>query len=129
MGTLLEEKDAIRELMHAYCFRCDTRDADGLAALFTEDCVWDGGPFGRKNGPEELKQFLLASVGAQHRIRHITANEIISVDGDSASASCYFVVLRLGEGRPETYFTGFYDDKFVKRGGKWLFRERITRDA
>ena len=57
MATVLEEKDAIRELMHAYCFRCDTRDADGLAALFTEDCVWDGGPFGRKNGPEELKQF------------------------------------------------------------------------
>jgi uncharacterized protein (TIGR02246 family) len=128
MPSVLEEKDAIRELMANYCFCCDSRDPEALAALFTEDCVWDGGKFGRKNR-EELKEFLLASVGSHHRIRHITANEMISVDGETAKAQCYFVVLRLGEGQPETFFTGFYDDSFVKQDGRWLFRERITRDA
>jgi SnoaL-like domain len=126
MTSVIEEKDAIRELMANYCFRCDERDPDGLAALFSEDAIWDGGAFGRKNR-EELKEFLLASTGAEHRIRHLTANEMITVNGTSAKAQCYFTVLKLGEGQPEVFFSGFYDDSFVKQSGKWLFQERITR--
>lgn len=129
MTTTLEEKDAIRELMHQYCFCCDNRDTEGLGALFTQDCVWDGGPFGRKHGREELKAFLLESTSSEHRIRHLTSNEIIMVDGDTATANCYFTVLKLGEGQPEIFFTGFYEDSFVKRGGKWLFQERVTRTS
>lgn len=126
MPSILEDKDAIRELMAEYCFRCDERDSEGLAALFSEDAIWDGGPFGRKNR-EELKEFLLASTGSEHRIRHYTANEVIRVDGDIATAKCYFQVLKLGEGQPQTFFAGFYDDRFVRAAGGWLFQERITR--
>jgi ketosteroid isomerase-like protein len=126
MPSVIEDKDAIRELMANYCFRCDERDPEGLAALFSEDAVWDGGAFGRKNR-EELKDFLLASTGSEHRIRHFTANEMIRVDGDTATANCYFMVLKLGEGQPEPFFAGFYDDKFVRRDGTWLFQERVTR--
>jgi hypothetical protein len=124
--SLLEEKDAIRELMANYCFRCDTRDPEGLGALFTEDSIWDGGDWGIKRGPGELKEFLMQATG-DFAMRHVCANEVIMVEGDTATAQCYFFVLKCGDGAPEIFFTGFYDDRFIKRDGKWLFKERITR--
>jgi hypothetical protein len=35
-----EDKDAIRELMHRYCFCMDEGRFGELAALFTEDGEW-----------------------------------------------------------------------------------------
>ena len=47
--SLLEEKDAIREVLAEYCFRLDGGDYDGMAALFTEDGTWDTA-FGKGTG-------------------------------------------------------------------------------
>ena len=47
----IEDIEAIRLLKHRYCAFCDDNyDADGIAALFTENAVWDAGPFGRNEG-------------------------------------------------------------------------------
>ena len=127
MTALLVDKDAIRELMAEYCFCCDTRDAEGLGALFTEDCIWDGADFGVMHGPEELKGFLMRETDGPNSSRHLTFNEVIDVNGDSATARCYFSVVMVGEGLPQIVFTGFYHDKFVRRNGRWLFQERVTK--
>ena len=40
----LEDIEALKQLKARYCDRCDDNyDADGIAQLFTEDAVWDGG--------------------------------------------------------------------------------------
>jgi hypothetical protein len=47
VADLLDElidRAAIAELMALYCERVDEYDIDGVAALFTEDCVTDYGP-------------------------------------------------------------------------------------
>ncbi len=40
----LEDKQAITEVLYAYCAHLDRMDLDALAALFTADCVVEYGP-------------------------------------------------------------------------------------
>ena len=51
----IEDIEAIRLLKHRYCAFCDDNyDADGIAALFTENAVWDAGPLAET---KVVKQF------------------------------------------------------------------------
>ena len=57
MPSLLEEKDAIRDLMYRYCFTSDRAgDPDGWAALFTEDGIWESDE-ARLEGREQMRRF------------------------------------------------------------------------
>src|SRR5258708_13927043 len=41
MPSMLEEKDAIREVLAEYCFRLDSGWYDGMAALFADNGTWE----------------------------------------------------------------------------------------
>ena len=58
--SLLEEKDAIREVLAEYCFRLDGGDYEGMAGLFTEDGTWDTA-FGKGTGRAAIAQLLINS--------------------------------------------------------------------
>ena len=49
----------IKKLKAIYCSYCDNNyDPEGLASLFVEDGIWDGGPeFGRHVGKQAIKKF------------------------------------------------------------------------
>jgi ketosteroid isomerase-like protein len=128
MASLLEEKDAIRDLMYRYCFVSDREaDPDGWAALFTEDGIWDGAEFGRIQGHAALRDFMIkATSGGGAGFRHNMANMLIDVDGDTAQARSYFLLMQKGKDGLKPFYAGYYEDKFVKQGGQWLFSERIT---
>ena len=64
--SLLEEKDAIREVLAEYCFRLDGGDYDGMAALFTEDGTWDTA-FGKGDGPRRDRTARARHPGARRR--------------------------------------------------------------
>jgi ketosteroid isomerase-like protein len=127
MSMMLEDKEAIRELLSSYCFCIDRGDPPGLLAQLAEDCVWDGGPIGRYEGAA-LRQFLSAAASSGERQRrHFLANEIITVTGDTATARSYLLVVNVADAGPSLGFAGFYEDRLVKRGGRWLFRERLIK--
>ena len=128
MSTSLEDKEAIRELLSSYCFHTDRKDADARLALFAEDAVWDAGKYGRFEGKRALREYMAKSASRDIKFRHLTVNEIITVEGDAASARSYVLVLKLEEGGAPTLFsTRFYEDRLVKTGGRWLFRSRIIQ--
>src|SRR5437762_12478842 len=55
---VLEDIEAIKKLKRRDGAYCDNNyDADGIAALFTEEAVWDGGKFGRYEGREAIRTF------------------------------------------------------------------------
>ena len=55
---MIEDVEAIKKLKYQCCVYCDDNySADGIASLFTEDAIWDGGTFGRYEGREAIRRF------------------------------------------------------------------------
>ena len=62
MASTLEEKEAIRDLMSAYCFHVDNCEFDQFSALFTEDAQFEAGPLGKLSGRKAIREFIAAAV-------------------------------------------------------------------
>jgi 3-phenylpropionate/cinnamic acid dioxygenase small subunit len=127
MPSILEDKEAIRELLCRYCYGTDTGNVDQWVGVFTEDCVWDGGPFGICNGTREMRAFYAQGGDAAKSMRHLTLNTIIDVQNERARAVSYVVVLGIGESDTKVFFTGFYDDLLVRHSGQWRIAKRKLR--
>ena len=125
MASVLEEKDAIRELMARYCFHFDNGELDDWLTLFTEDGVFDLGPRGRLAGHEALRKFLksIPLTNGLPMMKHCVMNTIVSVNGDRATARSYVVVVQGGE-QLAVSIAGRYEDGLAKVGGAWRFTER-----
>jgi hypothetical protein len=128
----LESIEAIRELKARYCAHCDDSYApDAIAALFTEDAVWDAGEkFGTYRGREAIRAFFAGVSKTITFAAHLVLNPIIEVDGDRARGRwrlimpCTMVENGVVEAR---WMVSSYDDRFVRRNGAWLFRSLRVR--
>jgi hypothetical protein len=128
MTTVFEEKDAIRELGARYCFLIDGARYDEWANLFAEDGQFAVAGMFEHAGRTAIRSFTASiPLDAKGRpgFKHCVLNQIIDVDGDSASGECYFLLLR--DGKPLSVdIAGRYVDRLVKRGGRWLFASRTA---
>ena len=127
MPTNLEDKEAIRELLFRYCYGTDAGNVEGWVGGFTEECVWDGGPFGVCNGKQAMRDFYAQGVEQARTMRHLTLNTIIDVEGDSAHAVSYFALLQVAATGTSILLSGFYDDALVRMGGQWRIASRKLR--
>jgi uncharacterized protein (TIGR02246 family) len=127
MASILEEKEAIRDLMSAYCFHVDNGEFDQFAALFAEDGIFEAGPLGKLRGRKAIRDFIAAQVPRQGEgpaRKHCTLNHLIRVNGSEAHADSYIVVLRAsGEGIIAS-LAGRYEDLLLKADGEWRFKLR-----
>lgn len=125
MPSVLEEKDAIRELMAQYCFHFDNGEFDAWVELFTGDGTFDLGARGRFGGRDALRNFLKAIplTNGLPMMKHCVMNTIVSVDGERATARSYVVVVRGGE-QLGLSIAGRYEDQLAKVGGEWRFKDR-----
>jgi ketosteroid isomerase-like protein len=127
MSSMLEEKDAIREVLAEYCFRLDGGDYAGMAALFTEDGTWDTA-FGKATGRAaiaQLAQDIRVRAGAERpRAIHLVANIKIALNGERARARSNWTVVQNSPEGPKIGSGGGYDDEMVKIAGSWLFGYR-----
>jgi hypothetical protein len=124
----LEDIEAIKALKHQYCLHCDNDyDPDGLAGLFTEDGVWDGGLFGLAESRDGIREFFTeTSKVVKFAIHHVT-NPLIEVDGDTATGHWYLwqpMVMR--DADQALWLAARYNETY-RRGedGAWRF-ERLT---
>jgi hypothetical protein len=128
MPSVLEEKDAIRELMARYCFHFDNGEFEAWLDLFTDDGSFDLGARGQFAGRDALRTFLaiVPRVDGKPPMKHFVANPIICVDGDRATAQSYVLVVS-GGAHPSITLAGRYEDEVHKLGTVWRFRRRIVR--
>jgi hypothetical protein len=127
MISVLEEKEAIRELMSAYCFYVDNGEFGKFADLFTADGLFETGPLGKLRGRKAIHDFIAAHVpraGEGPARKHCTMNHLIRVNGDEAHADSYVVVLRESENEIIASLAGRYEDQLVKENGEWHFKVR-----
>jgi hypothetical protein len=100
--------------------------AEGVAALFTTDGVWDGGPgLGRVTGRPAIAARLREPTLTFSR--HFFVNPRIDVDGDTAEARWELLSpCRTADGS-SYWMCGYEDDGYALVDGVWLLRSmRLT---
>jgi hypothetical protein len=118
-------REGVRHTIASYNMTGDQMDADGYAAVFTEDGVLDSSDF-KIEGRAAIRDWKDARNKAPLAkfVRHnITTCQIEITGPDSAKARTYFVVLT--EIGPD--HSGYYTDVFRKVGEAWLITNRYVR--
>ena len=123
MMALLEDKDAIRDVMHRYCYFMDKGRFEELAALFTDDGEWIA-PYRTAKGPAAIVAWLQQSVPPQPKRMHYVMNSIIDCAGARAEVRSNYLVVVEGADGPRPSVCGTYDDVLVKRPDGWRFQRR-----
>ena len=120
----MSEKDEIRELLSRYCFALDEERFDDMAALFTEDGVWETA-FGTGTGRAGIAA-QARSISTPNRSRrvHLTTNIVIDFDGDTAQVRSNWLLFQNAASTPEIGSGGSYYDTVTKVDGQWRFRHR-----
>src|ERR1700744_5342426 len=126
---------AIRELVEAYAYCADRRDAEGQMSLFTEDTHFVVYMDAKSATPsQELNsRAALAPVFAdlnqyQATMHFIGQSTILSLSADRATGGAYCLAHHLtvdGDERRLMIATLRYHDTFLKIDGDWLFSERL----
>lgn len=130
----LADRTAIAELMAVYCKRVDEYDIDGVAVLFTEDCLTDYGP--GRGGPVAGRSAVrdrIASGQAQFRRTHQQLGQSVirfdPVSADRADGITY--VTATHEEWDGTFWRAHlrYVDELARSGQSWLISVRRVQAA
>jgi ketosteroid isomerase-like protein len=120
----IEDIERIKELKARYAAACDNNyDADAIAALFTEDAVWDGGALGKAEGRERIRRFFRHAPEFFPFAIHNVMNPDIEVEGDRATGRWYLLQpATRADGNRAVWLAAVYNDEYVRVGGQWLFK-------
>ena len=123
--TRLLALESIRELALRYALAADSKDLDGMAALFVPDV--DNGRYG--SGRDGVKRFYEQSLRKFHCSLHIVANHVIDFEDDDHATGVVYCDSRHHVLEPEHWFDEAlaYFDSYERVDGEWLFRRRRLR--
>jgi ketosteroid isomerase-like protein len=129
----LADRLSIRELVDAYAYCADRRDATGQMALFTEDTEFlvymdsrSGSPTQHLRGRAALAP-VFDELNTYVTTMHFNGQSTVVLDGDHASGVTYCLAHHVkvdGEARSLMVAAIRYLDSFVKRDGAWFFSQR-----
>ena len=128
---LLEDREALRELMSLYSCLIDTGQAEAWADCFTLDGRFEvrrpGGDTTILKGREELVAFVHSRPPKEIPDKHFTSQVSVAIEGDTATSDCYFALLSDLGGDPSLGTYGQYHDEFVRGAdGRWRFSSRVA---
>lgn len=112
---------AIRDLKHAYCYRLDDRDWEGVVGLFTPDASLDYGGLGSYDGRDGVRAFTEEFVAENlEATAHAVQNGVVTVDGDQATGRWYVIsFITLADGTSGIRM-GEYDERYRRcDDGEW----------
>jgi hypothetical protein len=123
---MLEDLEAIKRLKQQYCAYCDDNyNPDGIAGLFTEDAVWDGGDFGRYVGRQAIRDFFRGAPKLLSFAAHQVMNPIIDVDGDHGRGAWKLFqpcTLETKDGPRPMWLAAVYHDEYVRTPAGWKYK-------
>lgn len=117
------DKQAITDLLYAYCNAADRHDNEKMRSLYHEDAVDDHGAFFKGAAMDFIDH--LPDIQKNMQILHHNLTTInIALDGDYAEGEVYvlaFHQVMTEEGAIDVLIGGRYLDKYEKREGIWKF--------
>jgi uncharacterized protein (TIGR02246 family) len=131
----LVDRLALRHLVEAYARGADRRDAEGMAALFTEDgrlAIYDGQPgTAEPTADRHGRAAIAAAMTGLNRYEvttHLLGQQTVELDGDRATGETYCLAHHLShrDGTRENRVMSIrYLDTYVRADGRWLIEERL----
>lgn len=130
LETLLAEQ-ACERLIHRFARANDGRDFDTLAELLAEEATYARPT--DPNNPMQGRDAVVASFRARPATRitrHLFSNTVVTVESATTATAVSDVVLYMGAAvedgvaKAEPALVGGFEDRFVKRDGRWLFLAR-----
>ena len=124
--------ETIKKLKAQYCAYCDNQyDPDGLASLFVENAIWDGGDeFGRHEGRKAIREFFSGVSGNILFAAHLVMNPIIEVSGERATGKWRLIMpctVADSNGVAEAkWLLSHYDEEYSFSDNCWLFNKMIV---
>ncbi len=131
---------AILDLQNRYVLAMDYFDADGYAAVFTEDAVLDWAR-GEVKGRAAIRAFMADGTYDLRKlnfkeaktpdgrewppmVHHLVTNQVITINGNTARGIAYWMNYSNNADRRKIEWLsyGSWDDQYVKIDGKWFFK-------
>jgi len=120
------DKQHIRELQNRYSYAIDSGQYDKLDGMFTSDATYNF-VTGATDNLEALKNTIRDALQPLSSSQHINGNQWAEIEGDRATAGCYFTVHMFKEGVVDgEHFEmgGRYDDELLRTPDGWRFTSR-----
>jgi uncharacterized protein (TIGR02246 family) len=133
----LEDKLAIQEVIAQYSYTYDAQDAEGFAALFTEDAVWELFAAGATRPAIRLESRAAIQAWAMQRLherhgrfisRHYQSNTLFErLTAESARTRTMVLVTHqdVTEAAPRPTASGVYHDQWRRTPEGWRLVHRI----
>ena len=122
----IPDKQHIRELQNRYSYAIDSGHYDKLDGMFTPDATYHF-VTGSTDNIEALKKTIQDALQPLTSSQHINGNQWAEIEGDRATAGCYFTVHMFKEGVADgEHFEmgGRYDDELLRTPDGWRFTSR-----
>jgi SnoaL-like domain len=122
--TERNDREEIIDLAIRYATAIDNRQYQLLSTVFTSNAELDYGEVGKWTGAAEVTEFMdLAHAGATNTL-HRMSNQVVAVEGDSATMRTYVDALILGPDGSGANAIGYYDDEAVRTADGWRISKR-----
>lgn len=129
----LLDRQAITDLIHAYCYHFDRNEPAEVAALFTPDATVDYGPEAATIiGADAIVSTI--SVGLERTFaatsHHVSNIQITLEGGDRARSVTYLYAWhRYVDGSPDGELWGRYLHRFARTDAGWRIAELVLQAA
>jgi hypothetical protein len=126
----MEDVEEIKKLKARYVAACDggwagtqSHDKEKILALFTEDCVWDGGVYGKREGRAALRAYYDQNSASDAPLAyHLLTNPIIDVNGDHATGNWHLTIMLLLPNGTSHLVGGIFNDEYARTAEGWRIK-------
>lgn len=133
MPVSLEDRFGINDLFVRYTTALDAGDVETIVGCFTEDGALESPAVGKHAGRDGIRAFSERFAALRQRgvqLRHVISNMAMTVDGDTAHATCYLTNMITMDGKSQLMPPGRYECELRRVDGAWLFQNRkVILDA
>ena len=120
----MSDKEAIRDLARLYAHHVWQTEVGPLVDLFADDGEMDTSLEAPIRGRDALRAAFQRLVDDdQADLQPFVHNHVIELDGDRATGTAYVDLRSIRDGR-SMLGSGYYSDRYVRKGAAWKFQSR-----